>query len=198
MLAARIGAQNWSCQASCKKDDVVLAEFPFPCPSLWASRPHRCEEEVLSYSGCQYANPLTSALPRHVSLTPPLPNSWTSAASYSKGRSVCATDPTNAQALGLVCSQATEGGGVCATHPPIAQTSDDITQREQALVDGAALGLPQLVVPIILGCQSAAFTTSQVHKIKRRHLAQCASQSHLLASSLSTGLPACDDGNFSA
>ena len=62
--------------------------------------------------------------------------------------------------------------GRCATHPTIAQASNDITKREQALVDGAALCLPQLVVPIILGRQRAALTASKIHKVQRGHLPQ--------------------------
>ena len=73
--------------------------------------------------------------------------------------------PYHHTTLGASALSFSKGRRVDATYSTIAQASDDIAKCEQALVDGAALRLPQLVVPIILGGQSAALTASQIHKV---------------------------------
>lgn len=57
-----------------------------------------------------------------------------------------------------------------STYPTVTQTSNDISKRQQALVDCASLSLPQLVVSIIFHSQCAALTASQVHKVQSRNL----------------------------
>ena len=86
---------------------------------------------------------------------------------HSKARRGSCHHSHHQPTLGQVHSHRSKKRRVSATHPTIPQTSDDITQREEALVDSAALGLPQLVVAIILGSQSAALTASQIHKVQR-------------------------------